>query len=206
MAGSRCARSLLPRPAPGARRHCSPTLGASRAAPEADPEMDGLEEEERDMLDALRDTICEVLDGARACTGSARERGREGSRAASRPGGRPTAAAACFALARTACVPLLTRPTLSLATSSSRPTAGGARSQVVNMAPPGRIPWEVLDADDEMPMVRCPPCCPPATCWPPQPPPCCCQRLRWLAAITQQANPPCVLRCAALRRSTGRPT
>ena len=31
---------------------------------------------------------------------------------------------------------------------------GGARSKVVNTAPAGRLPWEVIDVEDETPMVR----------------------------------------------------
>lgn len=31
--------------------------------------------------------------------------------------------------------------------------AGGARSTTINIAPPGRPGWEVLDVDEEMPMV-----------------------------------------------------
>lgn len=63
------------------------------AAPDAEPEADGLEEEDRDALEALGETIKDVLQG-------------------------------------------------------------GARSTTINMAPPGRMPWEVLDVDDEEPYVN----------------------------------------------------
>ena len=34
-----------------------------------------------------------------------------------------------------------------------RPHAGGARSTLVNIAPPGRLPWEILDVDEDAPGV-----------------------------------------------------
>lgn len=36
--------------------------------------------------------------------------------------------------------------------------AGGARNKIVNMAPPGRLPWEILDVDEEEPYVSPLPC------------------------------------------------
>ncbi|KAL4439396.1 hypothetical protein ABPG77_008725 [Micractinium sp. CCAP 211/92] len=63
------------------------------AAPDAAPEGDGLEEEDRDVLQALGATIKEALQG-------------------------------------------------------------GARTTTINTAPPGRMPWEVLDVDDDAPYVN----------------------------------------------------
>ncbi|KAL4427598.1 hypothetical protein ABPG75_001687 [Micractinium tetrahymenae] len=63
------------------------------AAPDAEPELDGLEEIDRDALEFMGETIKDVL-------------------------------------------------------------KGGARSNSINMAPAGRMPWEVLDVDDEEPYVN----------------------------------------------------
>ncbi|EFN53015.1 hypothetical protein CHLNCDRAFT_137501 [Chlorella variabilis] len=62
------------------------------AAPEADPEVDSLEEFDRDLLQGLAEGLHEVLDGTRSTT--------------------------------------------------------------VNVAPPGRLPWEVLEVDEETPMIN----------------------------------------------------
>jgi hypothetical protein len=107
-------------------------------------EGDGvLEEFDRDLLQALGETLHEVLDG-------------EWSRSAASSSPPPRAVIVCTHTPD--CLAGCVACTASLA--AHPPTrapadvpAGGARTTTINTAPPGRLPWEVIDVEEEVPMV-----------------------------------------------------
>ena len=103
-----------------------------------------LEEFDRDLLQALGDTLHEVLDGEWNGTAAS----------SSLP---PSAVIVCTCtpdwLAATACTAsLAAHPPYQPSVVPAH--AGGARTTTINTAPPGRLPWEVIDVEEEVPMVR----------------------------------------------------